>query len=320
MVEKKKTLQDRYVIAHPDDRELYQLGESDEFFYVLLKRWSDSELGFGRCGAVVESVRFKKAGTIMYGRVAVKYSHGVDRDGFLLSNERQVLKKVQEKGAHPNIVQMLDWIKKIVVDDTETQPALVLEYIDGWTLDEVCRRWPLSLWVLMDVIVLRWLIQLGNGLKHLHDNNITHGDMKLHNVMISFDGLRVIIIDFGFSTKSEKGHNPDSDMKQLGRMICQLLAYRSRDAAKEFIQDSSLSACKRIVARHGGDFFGYKTKLDGLFDGSMNADGFIACMKGCKHIILERQRRSIPEEHRLRNAIMKDSKLSLKRIYRGANL
>mmetsp|Transcript_5290 Transcript_5290/g.7015 ORF Transcript_5290/g.7015 Transcript_5290/m.7015 type:complete len:325 (-) Transcript_5290:106-1080(-) len=313
-MERTKALQERYVISPANSRDLYQLGESDDYFYVLLKHWSEAELGFGRCGAVVESVRFKKAGTVMYGRVAVKYSHGVDRDGFLLSNERQVLQKAQENGQHPNIVRMLDWVKKVVVEEGISQPALVLEYIDGWTLDEVCKRWPLSLWVLMDVIMLRWLIQLGNGLKHLHDHNITHGDLKLHNVMITFDGLHLKIIDFGFSTKSEKSHNPEADMKQLGRMMCQLLAYRLPEAATDFQQDSSLRGCKRLLRVHGSSFFGYETKLERLLEGGLDVDGFIKSMKDCKEIVLQHQREKISHHQKqsLRQQLMKGSTMKLK--------
>ena len=86
---------------------------------------------------------FTKRGEVLFGRCAVKYSHGVDQDGWLLANERRVLKFLRKNCKdHPRIIQYLDWITNITVDDIPFRKALVVEYIDGWTLAEICSRWP----------------------------------------------------------------------------------------------------------------------------------------------------------------------------------
>ena len=42
--------------------------------------------------------------------------------------------------------------------------------------------------------------QIAEGIKYLHDNNITHRDLKLDNITIN-KALEVTIVDFGFSAK-----------------------------------------------------------------------------------------------------------------------
>ena len=92
---------------------------------------------------------------MLYGQVAIKYPHGVDTDGWLLMNERNVFRRLQGenfeegKGGHTHIVRAVGWIDKVLVDGTVERPALVMEYVDGWTLQEICSRWHRKLWVLM---------------------------------------------------------------------------------------------------------------------------------------------------------------------------
>ena len=137
-----------------DGKEGYYFAESSHSFYVLLTSWATSTLGYGRCGAVVLAIAFAKRGAVLYGQVAIKYPHGVDEDGWLLMNERNVFKRLQGddfsgKG-HLHIVRATGWVDKVLVDGNIERPALVLEYVDGWTLQEICARWHRTLWVLMD--------------------------------------------------------------------------------------------------------------------------------------------------------------------------
>jgi hypothetical protein len=105
----------------------------------------------------VLAIAFAKKGAVLYGQVAIKYPHGVDTDGWLLMNERNVFRRLQNNnldgsGGHPNIVKALGWIDRVLVDGTVERPALVMEYVDGWTLQEICTRWHRALWILMGTL------------------------------------------------------------------------------------------------------------------------------------------------------------------------
>jgi serine/threonine protein kinase len=44
--------------------------------------------------------------------------------------------------------------------------------------------------------------QLADTLSYLHNNNIAHRDIKLENILINKNTLKIKLIDFGFATKS----------------------------------------------------------------------------------------------------------------------
>ncbi|HEV3165158.1 MAG TPA: serine/threonine-protein kinase, partial [Isosphaeraceae bacterium] len=98
-------------------------------------------------------------------------------------HEYEVLKKLN----HPAILKIYDcrprrtWFKKSGVD-------LLMEYIDGRTLDEV--EMPE-----MGQLVLIFC-QVADGMIHMHRRGVYHGDLKPSNIMLAKTGA-VKIIDFG---------------------------------------------------------------------------------------------------------------------------
>jgi serine/threonine protein kinase len=87
-------------------------------------------------------------------------------------------------------------LKLIENVETLTKINLVVEYGGEYSLLEyVKRNYPLSIPKVKDISY-----QLIKAIAYLHDKNIVHRDIKLQNVLIHNDKIK--LIDFGFSCLS----------------------------------------------------------------------------------------------------------------------
>lgn len=125
-------------------------------------------------------------------RVVIKqlHPHLSRDDGFVRRFEREA--KILGALHHENIVDVLDYF--------EQQGAyyIVLEYVDGGSLRELLdrqRRLPFHIAVLV-------ALQVANGLRHAHQGNIIHRDIKPGNVLLSKAGPAKLT-DFGLAYATE---------------------------------------------------------------------------------------------------------------------
>ena len=89
---------------------------------------------------------------------------------------------------HPNIAKAFAKEK-----NPEIGPCIVMEYIDGVTLDAFLASKP-------SVAVKKKVIeQLLDALEYIHSKQIIHRDLKPSNILITRNGNNVKIIDFGLS-------------------------------------------------------------------------------------------------------------------------
>ncbi len=103
---------------------------------------------------------------------------------------------------HPNIVTVYD------LGDLEGTPYLVMEYLEGETLDAIINsRNPLTL-----LAKINFICDVCHGLAYAHHHGIVHRDIKPGNVMVLKNGS-VKIVDFGIA------HIGDKTVTRTGQLI-----------------------------------------------------------------------------------------------------
>ena len=102
-----------------------------------------------------------------------------------------LLKKEFELSAelsHPNIVVTL-----LKEDNPRIGPAIMMEYIDGMTLNEFLATDPTT------EQRQKVVMQLLDAMQYFHSKQITHRDLKPSNILITHNGFNIKIIDFGLA-------------------------------------------------------------------------------------------------------------------------
>src|SRR5271163_447170 len=89
---------------------------------------------------------------------------------------------------HPHIAELLD-----AGISSAGQPYLILEYIDGTTIDEYCDQHKLDL-----EARVRLFLDVLAAVAHAHANLIVHRDIKPSNVLVTTGG-EVKLLDFGIA-------------------------------------------------------------------------------------------------------------------------
>ncbi|MGF2618649.1 serine/threonine protein kinase [Bacillus cereus] len=124
-----------------------------------------------------------------YAMKVFKNEHLVDHD-----DHRRVDREIKalQSITHTHIVNYID--DGMVTIGTESHRYLVMEYVEGTTLDKVIEKHG----KLTVEQVQRYAIQLIKGIKAIHDANMYHRDLKPGNIFVSSLG-DIKILDFGLA-------------------------------------------------------------------------------------------------------------------------
>lgn len=154
-------------------------------------------LGRGGMGVV-----YKATDPHLNRLVAIKMMTGAFSDNPDLL--KRFYREAQSTGnlQHPNIVTVYD------LGDLEGNPYLVMEYLEGETLDAVINsRSPLTL-----LTKINYICDVCHGLAYAHHHGIVHRDIKPGNVMVLKSG-GIKIVDFGIA------HIGDKTVTRTGQLI-----------------------------------------------------------------------------------------------------
>ncbi|MCL2779011.1 MAG: protein kinase [Polyangiaceae bacterium] len=147
----------------------------------------EAELGSG-----VISTTYKAVQEPLGRRVAIKALKAqiAETSSFAKQLDREA--KILAALAHPNIVVLIDAARS-----SSGRPYLVLEYVAGWSLQElIAKKRRVSV-----VAALAIAIGICAGLEHAHERGVVHRDIKPSNVLLAASGA-VKIIDFGIAQRA----------------------------------------------------------------------------------------------------------------------
>ena len=147
--------------------------------YLLIR-----ELGSGGAGMVYLAARDDDE---FNQKVAVKIlRHGLATEDMLerFRRERQILANLD----HPNICRLLDG-----GTDESGQPYIVMEHVEGLTLDEYCRKHDCGLQERLTLFR-----KILNAVHFAHQNLVVHCDIKPGNILVSHEG-EPKLLDFGIA-------------------------------------------------------------------------------------------------------------------------
>ena len=154
-------------------------GEEGRRYEVL------GELGHGAMGLVLRAWD-----TQLHRKVALKILQPGFHHGQVALSEAQAL----AQSSHVNIVGIFDFFEWSSAPWEPRVPFLVMECLEGESLETLMRRERLGLRRTMEI-----LSAITAGLAHAHERHIVHRDLKPANVFITRQEGTVKLLDFGLS-------------------------------------------------------------------------------------------------------------------------
>jgi serine/threonine protein kinase/tetratricopeptide (TPR) repeat protein len=185
------------------------------------------EVGRGGMGIVY---RAERADGHFQRIVALKVGPRADPTlGARIVAERQILASLQ----HPNIARLFDGG---VTDDG--RPFIVMEYVDGVSIDAYCNQKRLSLRERLQV----FQVVLG-AVEHAHRNLIVHRDLKPSNILVTAAG-EVKLLDFGIA----KLLSPAADGSITPEALTDYRAFTPEYASPEQVLGESITTASDVYS------------------------------------------------------------------------
>jgi eukaryotic-like serine/threonine-protein kinase len=137
--------------------------------------------------------------------------------------EKRLLREARSvaKLNHPNICSIYE------VGETADFPFIVMQYVEGQTLDEyIANRKPSA----SESIAI--ILQVSAGLEEAHAHGIIHRDIKPSNIIIDSKG-RARVLDFSLAKRvfTEAGGKSESALSEIG-VVAGTIAYMSPEQAR----------------------------------------------------------------------------------------
>jgi|GEM_PF-476651 len=136
--------------------------------------------------------------------VAIKILHSAFKDDETFYSRFQREAQIVAKLEHPHIVPVYDF------DANESEPYLVMKFIEGETLKRRMKRQSLTLEQTLNI-----LPSIADALTYAHDRGILHRDIKPSNVMLDTNEVPYLA-DFGLARIASSGESTMSQDVLIG--------------------------------------------------------------------------------------------------------
>jgi serine/threonine protein kinase len=110
------------------------------------------------------------------------------------SNQERFYREARAVAAldHPNIVRAYD------IDEYERLHFLVMEYVDGTSLQEIVARYALERRMFDPIRAAHYIAQAAVGMQHAHELGMVHRDIKPGNLLLDRTGV-IKVLDMGLA-------------------------------------------------------------------------------------------------------------------------
>jgi len=162
------------------------------------------EIARGGMGQVFEA---KRQDDDFEQTVAIKLlpGHRLNEEGRLrFAIERRILAGLK----HPNIAQLIDGG---TLEDG--MPYIVMEYVDGVSIDEYCRQHALT-----NNAIIELILKVCSAVQLAHRNLVVHRDIKPGNVLVDAAGTPKLL-DFGIAKMLEPGEDDTGEQTRTGMRL-----------------------------------------------------------------------------------------------------
>ena len=168
-------------------------------YFKKNKKYPSTKMKFYKYGRLLGKGAFGKVNLCLHtltGRLVAIKSINKEK----IKNERQKQKIKQETEIMETLSKSKNIVKIFETYETKKHICIVMEYIcAGDLLTYIKKRSKLT-----EPVAKFIFKQIVLGIKHIHDNNIIHRDIKLDNILLDLDN-NIKICDFGVSRKINIG-------------------------------------------------------------------------------------------------------------------
>jgi serine/threonine protein kinase len=172
------------------DKSIGEQGSFDRKYKVI------AEIFEGGMGKTFRGIRISDNKPIAIKYLLLKKLSEENNPDRLIARFKREGELLTKRLKHPNIVEAFEY------GEAEGEYFIVMEYVDGGTLDKMVSNQPLD-----SQTFKSFALQLCDAVEYIHRNDVIHRDIKPLNILLSNNGnaMQIKLVDFGLAKDKRDG-------------------------------------------------------------------------------------------------------------------